>query len=189
VLFRSRENVEPMTLDTVEYNSASADIVHPNYNYGALWHVVTETIYYDEKLHLTEKIFKPIVSRRPFILVGAPGNLNYLKRYGFCTFDKWIDESYDLETDPNKRMHMIVKELDRLCSMPWDELMTMYQEMQEVLEHNHQHFYGKFKEILVNELVDNFEVCIKQYNLGLSDRYKLHTELVNFEKVKTFLLQ
>jgi len=182
-------NVEPMTLDTVEYNSASADIVHPNYNYGALWHVVTETIYYDEKLHLTEKIFKPIVSRRPFILVGAPGNLNYLKRYGFCTFDKWIDESYDLETDPNKRMHMIVKELDRLCSMPWDELMTMYQEMQEVLEHNHQHFYGKFKEILVNELVDNFEVCIKQYNLGLSDRYKLHTELVNFEKVKTFLLQ
>lgn len=182
-------NVKPMILDSVEYNSASADIVHPNYNYGALWHVVTETIYYDEKLHLTEKIFKPIVSRRPFILVGAPGNLSYLKKYGFQTFDRWIDESYDSVTDPDQRMNMIVKELDRLCRMPWDELMDMYNEMQEILDYNHQHFYGKFREILVNELVDNFEVCIKQYNLGQSDRYKLPTELVDFNEVKALLLQ
>jgi len=182
-------NVKPMILDKVEYNSASADIVHPNYNYGALWHVVTETIYYDEKLHLTEKIFKPIVSRRPFILVGGLGNLNYLKNYGFQTFDRWIDESYDLESDPDRRMNMIVKELDRLCNLPWNELMGMYADMQEVLEFNHQHFYGKFKEILVNELVDNFEVCTKQYNLGQSNRYKLPTEQVNFAKVKELLLQ
>lgn len=182
-------NVKPMLLDEVEYNSASANIAHPNYNYGALWHIVTETIYYDEKLHLTEKIFKPIVSRRPFILVGAPGNLNYLKKYGFQTFDRWIDESYDLEFDQDQRMAMIVKELDRLCQLPWDKLMNMYKEMQEVLEFNHQHFYGKFKEIIVNELVDNFEVCTKQYNMGISDRYKLPTELVDFEKVKALLLQ
>ena len=41
----------------------------------ALWHVVGETVFYDERLHLTEKIFKPIVARRPFMLVGARGNL------------------------------------------------------------------------------------------------------------------
>ena len=178
----------PLVLDTCDYNKASADISH-DYIHCALWNVVTETVFYDEKLHLTEKIFKPIVTRRPFILVAAAGNLAYLRSYGFKTFDRWIDESYDDETDHDIRIQKISDQLDRLCNMPWDELMTMYKEMQEVLEYNHQHFYGKFKEILVNELVDNFEVCIKQYNLGLSERYKLHTELVNFEKVKTFLLQ
>ena len=44
-----------------------------------LFHIVTETIFYDNKLHFTEKVFKPIVARRPFFLVGAPGNLAYLK--------------------------------------------------------------------------------------------------------------
>jgi hypothetical protein len=70
-------------------------------------HVVNETVFYDEKLHLTEKIFKPIVCSRPFILVSAPGNLKYLKSYGFKTFDTWIDESYDQIIDPSLRLDMI----------------------------------------------------------------------------------
>lgn len=181
-------NAEPMVLDKCDYNKASAS-VNDDYIHQALWNVVTETVYYDEKLHLTEKIFKPIVTKRPFILVAAAGNLAYLKSYGFKTFDRWIDESYDNETDHDMRIQKISDQLERLCNMPWDELMTMYDEMQEVLEYNHQHFYGKFKEIIVDELVDNFEVCIKQYNLGISDRYKLPTDPVNFEKVKALLLQ
>lgn len=179
---------EPMVLDICDYNKASADISH-DYIHNALWNVVTETVYYDEKLHLTEKIFKPIVTRRPFILVAAPGNLAYLKSYGFRTFDRWIDESYDNELDPDIRIQKIADQLERLCAMSQRDLMQMYSEMQEILEFNHQHFYTNFKKIIVNELIDNFEVCIKQYNTGISDRYKLPTEFVNFNKVKDLLLQ
>mgnify|MGYP003342655425 CR=1 FL=1 len=49
--------------------SASADIPR---GVDALWNIVTETVFYYDKLHLTEKIFKPIVHRRPFLLVAAP---------------------------------------------------------------------------------------------------------------------
>jgi hypothetical protein len=63
-------------------------------------YVVTETCYWERKLHLTEKIFKPIVSRMPFILVGPAHNLEYLRSYGFQTFDYWWDESYDEIEDP-----------------------------------------------------------------------------------------
>lgn len=178
----------PLVLDTCDYNKASADINH-DYIHRALWNVVTETVYYDEKLHLTEKVFKPIVTKRPFILVAAPGNLAYLKSYGFKTFDRWIDESYDNETDNDIRIQKISDQLERLCNMPWEDLMTMYKEMQEILDFNYDHFYNKFKEIIVNELVDNFEVCTKQYNLGLSDRYKLPTELFKFDQIKRLLLQ
>lgn len=135
----------------------------------ALWNIVTETVFYHNKLHLTEKVFKPIVAKRPFFLVAAPGNLRYLKRYGFKTFDRWVDESYDTEPDNDIRIQKIVNELDRMSKMSQHELETMHQEMMDTLEYNFNHFYTNFKEIIVDELVDNFESCVKQHNCGIID--------------------
>ena len=180
-------SAQPVRLDECDYNSASADV--SMYLQRAFWNIVTETVYFDEKLHLTEKIFKPIVSRRPFILVAAPGNLAYLKSYGFKTFDRWIDESYDNEQDPDRRMQLIAAEMKKLCSLSHTQLLAMHHEMQDVLEYNHQHFYTNFKTIIVNELVDNFEICVKQYNLGISDRFQFRLHNVNLDQVKTLLLQ
>lgn len=134
-----------------------------------LVHVVTETVFYYDKLHLTEKIFKPIVVKRPFILVGAPGNLAYLKSYGFKTFDRWIDESYDQEQDPDKRLSMIVDEIEKLCGLTDSEMQKLYNDMQDVLEYNFDHFYGKFKKIITDELVDNFKLCIDTWNSKKTD--------------------
>jgi hypothetical protein len=127
---------------------------------GALFHIVTETIYFQPKLHLTEKVFKPIVSKRPFFLVAAPGNLSYLKSYGFRTFDRWIDESYDNEQDHYIRIEKITKELAKLCAMDPADLSMIHEEMQEVLEYNFNHFYGNFKHIIIDELVDNFNKIV-----------------------------
>ena len=170
----------------IDYNNASADIA--DISHEALWHVVTETVYYDEKLHLTEKTFKPIVTKRPFILVAAVGNLEYIRSYGFKTFDKWIDESYDLEPDHDKRMNMIVAELSRLCKLSHAELLQMHTEMQEILDYNHNHFYSEFKNIIVDELVDNFKKCVFMYNRDLSERYQLPEYLLNYDHIKNTLL-
>lgn len=178
---------KPMVINEDNYKLASAGI--PSFFYTALWNVVTETNFYEDKLHLTEKIFKPIVIKRPFILVTAPGNLQYLKSYGFLTFDRWIDESYDLEEDPDVRLNMIVNEIHKLCCLSHHELNIMHREMQSILEHNHHHFFNQFKTIIINEMIDNFESCTKIYNLSLSERFRLPTHLVNFESVKTLLLK
>jgi hypothetical protein len=179
-----------MILDNCnDYNNASADIIDEEYSLGSLWHLVTETVYYEEKLHLTEKIFKPIVSKRPFILVSSFGNLKYFRDYGFKTFDRWIDESYDSEPDPDKRLHMIVNELVKLCNLSKNELNDMYKEMQEVLEYNYNHFYGDFKKIIVDELIDNFKKCIFLYNRDLSERYQLPAYALNYEHIKNILLK
>jgi hypothetical protein len=156
---------------------------------SALWSVVSETIFYQDKLHLTEKIFKPIVACRPFILVAAVGNLAYLKSYGFKTFDRWIDESYDLEPNPDLRIAKITNELNRLCQMSIDELRAMEREMREVLEYNFYHFYGKFKQIIVNELVDNFHNCLYQANNGRWGDNLLLINNVDYEQVKKLLLK
>lgn len=151
---------------------------------SALWHVVTETVFYEEKQHLTEKIFKPIVARRPFILLGAQHNLAYLREYGFKTFDRWIDESYDSEPDPEKRTAMVVEELNKLCMKSKEELKAMYWEMLPTLEYNHTHMYGEFKNIIVNELVDNFESCIRQWNVGRIGDKVLPLDTWDFPEIK-----
>jgi hypothetical protein len=178
---------QPITLDNVNYKLASANI--SNFCYNAMWFVVTETIFFEEKLHLTEKIFKPIAIKRPFILCGAPGNLQYLKSYGFKTFDRWIDESYDNEPDPEKRLDMITKQLQKLCSLSEYDLNKMYEEMTSVLEYNFDHFFNNFKTIIIDELLDNFEVCIKQYNLRrYTERFMYPQELFNKTQLRELLL-
>lgn len=152
---------EPLVVDELQpqgFFSAEPDL---ELQHQALWNVVTETIFYQNKLHLTEKIFKPIVARRPFILVGAVNNLAYLKSYGFKTFDKWIDESYDTIEDPDLRIKAVTEELAKLCALEPIELLMMYEDMKETLEYNFNHFYGEFKHIIVKEMLDNAPDCIK----------------------------
>ena len=157
---------EPLTIDVDVPNSAMSASVDFNQLVDAFWHIVTETVYFLPKLHLTEKTFKPIIAQRPFILVAAPGNLAYLKSYGFKTFDRWIDESYDSEQDHYLRIEKITMEIKRLCSLSPEQLKEMHREMKEILKHNYDHFYGEFKTIIVNELVDNFEGVLMQINNG-----------------------
>jgi hypothetical protein len=127
--------------------------------------------------------------------VAAPGNLAYLKSYGFRTFDRWIDESYDSESDHYVRIEKITFELAKLCAMSPAVLRQMYLEMQQVLEYNFNHFYTTFKDLIVDELVDNFAGVLGQINNGRQpgnhSRYHQRFDLpVGYlEEVKTRLKQ
>jgi len=183
---------KPMILDTdTSTGNISADFGHQEFDLwkSGLWHIVTETVFYYDKLHLTEKIFKPIVAQRPFMLAAAPGNLAYLKSYGFKTFDRWIDESYDTIQDPDLRLQAIVNQTQRLCAMSDSELRQMHQEMQPVLEHNFNHLWGEFRHRIVNELVDNFERSIRLWNNGRVNGRELPLQNIDFNSVKSLLLR
>ena len=180
-----------LAIDTVDQHGAlSADDNLATLAQG-LFHIVTETVFYDSKLHLTEKIFKPIVARRPFLLAAAPGNLAYLRSYGFMTFDRWIDESYDSETDPDQRIIKIVAEIERIGQMPPEAVNTMFNDMQSVLDYNFNWFYNGFKRHIVNELVDNFHGCLIKHNRGRDASFINYIDYsgINFQDVKNRLAQ
>ena len=179
----------PWLVDESTVNSASsAGFGQQEY---ALWQkslfqIVNETVFYASKLHLTEKIFKPIVASRAFILVGAPGNLAYLRSYGFRTFDAWIDESYDSIEDPEKRLDAIASEIKKLSMLSSKQIQNLYRDMQHVLAYNKQHFFTNFRQLIVNELVDNFEQCLRVWNnQRIDDRA---VKITNLTKVKKLLL-
>ena len=140
-----------LTLDTDQVKGfASANMGYGEHKLlqSGLWNIVTETVFYHRKLHLTEKIFKPIVVRRPFILVAAPGNLAYLKSYGFKTFDRWIDESYDQEQDVRERWLAIWDNVKRISDMSLEDLHKKHIEMTSTILHNQAWFKRNKKQEL-----------------------------------------
>ena len=102
--------------------------------------LVTETCFFQTKTHLTEKIFKPIVLRMPFILAGCAHNLEYLRGYGFKTFGDFWDESYDTIEDPILRLQAITKILKTISELNPAQQKDMLLEMAPILEHNYQLF-------------------------------------------------
>jgi hypothetical protein len=162
----------PWRLDKIEVGgNLSAHFGHAQHTLWqkSLFHIVNESVFYQPKLHLTEKIFKPIVAGRPFILAAAPGNLEYLRSYGFRTFGDWIDESYDQETDPDIRLDMITTEIEKICMLSVTDLRNMLEQMRSVLQHNKVHFFNDFRRLITNEMVDNFCTCIRIWNHGRVD--------------------
>ena len=136
---------------------SSSDIPRTNsdLDLDCFWHIVTETVFYYDKLHLTEKIFKPIVSKQPFMLLAAPGNLAYLKSYGFKTFDSVLDESYDTIMDHDLRTEAVVAQLHWYCNLTPEEKQDVIFKLVPIIEFNFHHFYNNFKHIIVKELLDN----------------------------------
>ena len=138
--------------------------------------LVTETVFYENKVHLTEKIFKPIIAKVPFILMAGAGNLAYLKKYGFKTFGDFWDESYDLIQDPVQRFDAILKLLEDLSAKPQHELEQMKLDMADILEYNFNHFYKTMKPVVVRELIENLSIALDKLNLTVDQQNLLALE-------------
>jgi hypothetical protein len=138
--------------------------------------VVTETCYWQTKTHLTEKIFKPIVLRMPFILLGCAHNLAYFREYGFKTFNKYWDESYDSIEDPILRLQAVTQIIQKLDSMSIDEQKAMLIDMQPILDYNYNLFNNpKFVRKEWNYLINKLTKISKFYKF--KPPYKLDVKL------------
>lgn len=127
--------------------------------------VVLETIFDQDRIHLTEKSLRPIACGQPFLLVAAAGSLSYLRGYGFQTFESVIDESYDLESDPVRRLHMITAEMKRIARMSSQQKNQLMQQCKPIVEHNQTHF---FSTDFFNQVVNEYIVNMQQAMLAVS---------------------
>jgi hypothetical protein len=114
---------------------------------------VSETVFFGRRQHLTEKTFKPIAMGMPFVLSAPAGSLQYLRQYGFKTFDTVWNENYDKVKDDTIRIQQLSRLLKNLDEQSEQEKNTMFQKCIPIIEHNWNHFYGGgFEKILWSEL-------------------------------------
>ncbi len=120
----------------------------------SLLYLVTETVATGRRHHLTEKTFKPIALGMPFVLVGTQGSLEYLRSYGFRTFEGIWDESYDRAQD-DQRITKIANLLNDLHQLSAKNKQALFEKCWPIIEHNWNHFYnGGFASVLWTELKD-----------------------------------
>lgn len=109
-------------------------------------HILIETVYSlceltHENIKLpvdvSEKTFKAVICKKPFVVFGIPNWLEGFRTLGFKTFSPFIDESYDTEEDNDKRLCLIVKELERLNRLPQTQIDRIEVECRDIVEHNY----------------------------------------------------
>lgn len=108
-----------------------------HYYHNTYFSVVTETHYFnDMATHITEKTYKAILFKHPFVIASTPYFLQKLRNLGFKTFSPIIDESYDDEFDDTKRLKLIFQEIKRLCSLSESELTTFKNHCLDIVDYN-----------------------------------------------------
>jgi len=160
----------------------SADFDVDNYNATDI-EVVLETLFDDDRIHLTEKSLRPIAVTQPFILVATAGSLEYLRSYGFRTFGDVWDESYDTIKDPEQRLYAITDLMAQIAEWGPSVRERKLVEAQAIAEYNREHFFSQeFFNFVINELtvnlttalakvkhIKNYQAWIDRWDTYLSD--------------------
>ena len=142
----SKDVVAPTNTPAENINNNSnircSDLIDPEIYNNSYYSCVIETVIPADNSFamFSEKEAKPIVAKRPFIIVGAKGHLRAFRNLGFKTFSPVIDESYDNEPNKDKRVHMIFDAMEKLSKK---DPVEVYQALEPILEHNKKHFENK----------------------------------------------
>lgn len=134
----------PMQLYTqLTFPYSQTDVFLYNTSYFSL---VAETVFAENKglpddifydcYDFSEKLFRAIKFKHPFVLAARPYSLRVLKKYGYKTFHPYINENYDLIENDEDRLIAIVEEVKRLCTFTDDQWVTWQKNIKDIVEHN-----------------------------------------------------
>lgn len=130
--------------------------------------IVLETLFDDDRVHLTEKTLRPIALGQPFVLASSAGSLSYLKNYGFETFDSVWSEEYDTIKDAQERLHCIVNLMKQIASWSPEQQKQRLSLANQIAQRNRERFFSQeFQQQVMNELSNNLTTAfeyIKQHN-------------------------
>jgi hypothetical protein len=163
--------------DTVDYNSTDIE-------------VVLETLFDDQRLHLTEKSLRPIACGQPFILAGTHGSLKYLRGYGFKTFGHIWDEHYDEIENAEERLISITNLMQQITTWTPKVREQKMAQAQNIADYNRQRFFSKdFFDQIITELKTNLQLGFEEQARGNNYHawITLWTSVMSHTEVKNFL--
>ena len=135
-----------MILDIDNWNPYPLPVASSSLNKfykNSLMSVVTETFFYSNIIHLTEKSFKPIVNHHPFIVVSAPHTLKAIRSFGFKTFGNIIDESYDDIENHQDRFNAILAVIRDMTTWNLKKISKTTNEFKEIVEYNYNLIHSR----------------------------------------------
>lgn len=103
--------------------------------------IVCNTYINGKTFYLDEKLWRPIITKTPFMVHGSRDFIKNFKKLGFKTFNTWWDEGYS-EDPPDCQVRAMIDNIDAISKYSVDELAQIYHDMQSILDHNLEVFMG-----------------------------------------------
>lgn len=133
------------------YNISLSQVIPISIYNQTAYSVVAETNYDNHYTFFTEKIVKPIMAKRLFIVFSGQHYLRNLRNLGFKTFDGIIDEGYDLVEDPILRFELAFKQIEYLISQPQNQILNS---IKLITEYNYTvMMYTDWNRLYLNQLI------------------------------------
>lgn len=110
-----------------------------NFYHDIFVDIVSEPNIMGQNFLVTEKLWRCIVARRPFIVLGTGSYLYNLRKLGFRTFGQWWSEDYDGQIGQT-RIGMMIKVMDEIAQWNKEKIADVLKEMQPILKHNYEGF-------------------------------------------------
>lgn len=154
------KNRLPLVLDgETDINKMCEDVNRDTKDYykDSLISLVTETNWELPEVTLTEKSFKPIKEKHPFIIAGVAGSLKALKKMGFMTFDEFWSEEYDEIQCPILRMREIGRVIEKIGNWSARDILDFKRKVKPIIDHNFKQMLKSSSEVCVNEILDHME--------------------------------
>lgn len=111
----------------------------------------------DQRIFISEKTFKPIAFKHPFIIFGTHSTLAWLKSCGFETFDHLINEDYDKTIDEDVRLAKILNQMSILYS-EFKQGHRLFEDRlsKEKIDYNFNRFYNSdlVEQMYIDEIVN-----------------------------------
>jgi Methyltransferase small domain len=172
----ANKHMFPLRLNITEDRSNPVNVIPDDLQYfkNSYFSIVNETLYYGKpstsdnplyhqlnaeysSIFISEKTFKCLAVKHPFIIFGRPGLLKGLHNLGFKTFSPFFDESYDDIIDDDVRFDTLFNEITRLINLSDDEWLNILKNIEPIIEHNHSLFFNKTRYGVSTDIEKLFE--------------------------------
>lgn len=128
-----------------------------HYYENSLVSIVTETNFEAPEISMTEKSFKPVKEKHPFIIVGSTGSLQAMRQFGFKTFSDFWDESYDNILDSTIRMRKILDLCIEIGTWSPEKILEFRRNVKPIVDHN----FEVVKKNVTIEITQNITTAIR----------------------------
>lgn len=166
------EFVKTLRLNTDPNRTNPADLRLEDFHLflDSYFSVIPETGYYnpatlvytyeplEDCVFFSEKTYKSLLLKQPFILLARKGSLAELRRRGFKTFSPMIDETYDTIENDQERMDAIVEEVARLSKQSEHEWEQWVIKMRDIVEYNFNHLHSQTSYVMDKDLIGRLNI-------------------------------
>jgi len=128
-----------LDFDAKTIDEQSNQEILPEQYRQAVFDIVNESIVSDTSVFVTEKTWKPILYKSPFMILGSKGTCKHLEKFfGIKMFPDMINYSFDYVDYPKRFDRLVNDNLRRIMEMPLEDVNKWLNstKVQSILSYN-----------------------------------------------------